>query len=34
MEQIVRLGRDPACEVASDADVYPKASGEHASIEQ
>lgn len=31
---IVRLGRDPACELAFDAAVYPKVSGEHARIER
>lgn len=31
---VVRLGRDPACEVAFDAAVYPKVSGEHACIER
>jgi ABC transport system ATP-binding/permease protein len=31
---VVRLGRDPACEVAFDAAVYPKVSGEHARIER
>jgi ABC-type multidrug transport system ATPase subunit len=31
---VVRLGRDPACEVAFDADVYPRVSGEHARIER
>jgi ABC-type multidrug transport system ATPase subunit len=29
----VRLGRDPACEVAFDAAAYPRVSGEHARIE-
>jgi ABC-type multidrug transport system ATPase subunit len=32
--RVVRLGRDPACEVAFDAAVYPKVSGEHARIER
>jgi pSer/pThr/pTyr-binding forkhead associated (FHA) protein len=31
---VVRLGRDPACEVAFNAAAYPKVSGEHARIEQ
>src|SRR5581483_6698125 len=31
---IVRLGRDPDCEVAFDAALYPKVSGEHARIER
>ncbi len=31
---VVRLGREPACEVAFDAAVYPKVSGEHARIER
>lgn len=31
---VIRLGRDPACEVAFDAAVYPKVSGEHARIER
>ena len=31
---VVRLGRDPACEVAFDAAAYPKVSGEHARIER
>ncbi len=31
---LVRLGRDPACEVAFDAAAYPKVSGEHARIER
>src|SRR5689334_13635417 len=31
---VVRLGRDPACEVAFDAAAYTKVSGEHARIER
>ncbi len=31
---VVRLGRDPACEVAFDAAAYPRVSGEHARIER
>lgn len=31
---VVRLGRDPTCEVAFDAVANPKVSGEHALIEQ
>jgi ABC-type multidrug transport system ATPase subunit/pSer/pThr/pTyr-binding forkhead associated (FHA) protein len=31
---VVRLGRDPACEVAFDAALYPKVSGDHARIER
>jgi pSer/pThr/pTyr-binding forkhead associated (FHA) protein len=31
---VVRLGRDPACELSFDAAVYPKVSGEHARIER
>jgi ABC-type multidrug transport system ATPase subunit/ABC-type multidrug transport system permease subunit len=31
---VVRLGRDPACEVDFDAAMYPKVSGEHARIER
>ncbi len=31
---VVRLGRDPACEVVFDAALYPKVSGEHARIER
>jgi pSer/pThr/pTyr-binding forkhead associated (FHA) protein len=31
---IVRVGRDPACEVHFDAAVYPKVSAEHAQIER
>jgi ABC transport system ATP-binding/permease protein len=32
--RIVRLGRDPACEVPFDAVAYPKVSGEHARIDR
>jgi pSer/pThr/pTyr-binding forkhead associated (FHA) protein len=31
---VVRLGRDPACEVAFDPALYPTVSGEHARIER
>ena len=31
---VVRLGRDPACEVPFDSDAYPMVSGRHARIER
>ena len=33
-DAVVRLGRDPSCEVAFDSDAYPMVSGRHARIEQ